>query len=758
MANLAELNVVIGAKLDEFDHGLRSASQKLDRLDKDVKNTGRSVGGFSSVVKGGIGVLAGFASIDFAAQLGGKIIDTTSQFQKLNAVLANTLGSQQKGQVAFAGLQDFASKTNFSVLELTDTFVKLTNSGFKPSTRELTSLADLANSTGKSFDMLTEAIIDAQTGEFERLKEFGIRASKEGDKVKFTFKGVETQVGFTADSIKNYITGLGNLEGVSGSTAAISETLGGKISNLGDAFDNLFNTIGGKGNGVMGGFIALLTEGVSSIEQLIAGEQEMIRRQALKELADQGENFGQTIDQVAQNYIRAGKSAEEARTLSEQWLKGEALDNVKKYQDEIDSLDKKIKQLTSQTGMVGQVTDVLGIGNLDQAKKDQEAAKGQLAKFKQQLDILNKTGEFAIKVPIKVGDSEKLQEQQKALKKIADTISDVNARLAAANSKEATFGDQFDLGAERVKILKAGIDSLLEQGLKPSSAEVQRMVGLWKEAAKWVAFANVQPLKMPALEQNATKAKEDALFSGKVLTPKVDINPLIGYQQALQLTAGQTDVLAQAAARLGVPVLQLGREFEASGMGMQQFIDKKDVLLQVNQQIGDSLRQLGATAAAGFGEMIGSMITGQQESKRAVEKLFGSIAASAAGAMISIGSTMLLAGATAPQGIALITAGGLLKGIASSLGGSGGGGSRGGSGGRAATPDAFSGIKSGLSIEADPAVKQASKDSFQASKNVFSGSENLTVTLNGRVRLEDEGGALYLYIEKQKEKFRRTSG
>jgi len=55
-------------------------------------------------------------------------------------------------------------------------------------------LGDLASSTGKSFDQLAEAVLDAQTGEFERLKEFGIKASANGDKVTFSFKEQKTTV------------------------------------------------------------------------------------------------------------------------------------------------------------------------------------------------------------------------------------------------------------------------------------------------------------------------------------------------------------------------------------------------------------------------------------------------------------------------------------------------------------------------------------------------------------------------------------
>jgi hypothetical protein len=36
---------------------------------------------------------------------------------------------------------------------------------------------------GKDMMQMIEAVADASTGEFERLKEFGIKASKQGDQV-----------------------------------------------------------------------------------------------------------------------------------------------------------------------------------------------------------------------------------------------------------------------------------------------------------------------------------------------------------------------------------------------------------------------------------------------------------------------------------------------------------------------------------------------------------------------------------------------
>jgi hypothetical protein len=209
-----------------------------------VNKSQKSVNNFSNNLKQIGGIIAGAFAVDKLLEFGSAIIDTTSEFEKFEAVLTNTLGSKSEAQKALNDITEFASKTPFSVLELTDSFVRLANQGFKPTRDEMRKLGDLASSTGKQFDQLAEAVIDAQVGEFERLKEFGIRASKQGDQVTFTFKGVEKQVDFTAQSIQDYVLSLGDIEGVSGAMASISETLGGQISNLGDSFDSLKFALG----------------------------------------------------------------------------------------------------------------------------------------------------------------------------------------------------------------------------------------------------------------------------------------------------------------------------------------------------------------------------------------------------------------------------------------------------------------------------------------------------------------------------------
>lgn len=249
MAN-PKIEVEIGAKINEFNQKFNEVNTKLDQSGKEFNK-------FEKISSSALASLGAAFSVGAVLSFGKAIIDTTAQFQKMEAVLTNTLGSNSAAKVAMDQIVDFASKTPFQVDELTGAFVKLANRGFTPTIREMTALGDLASSTGKSFDQLAEATLDAMTGEFERLKEFGIKAKVEGDNVAFTFKGVTTEVEKTDEAIQSYILSLGETEGVSGSMAAISETVGGKISNLQDNFTQLQLTLGSSSSGLIAGVLDL---------------------------------------------------------------------------------------------------------------------------------------------------------------------------------------------------------------------------------------------------------------------------------------------------------------------------------------------------------------------------------------------------------------------------------------------------------------------------------------------------------------------
>lgn len=223
---------------------------------------------FGGVLSGlGLAVGAGVAGL-FA------FISRAKEAQKEAEAIRTTLNTAFKGDTlktsgVFQALQEFAARTPFTFKEITESFTKLVNRGFEPTIEQLTLIGDLAASQGKSFDQLAEAILDAQTGEFERLKEFGIKAALNGDKVTLSFKGQKQEIANTEEAIRSAIIAYGALDGVTGSLAAQSETLKGVESNVGDAFDKLFRNLGSGTNAVIKPFQKALADVVNAFADMV---------------------------------------------------------------------------------------------------------------------------------------------------------------------------------------------------------------------------------------------------------------------------------------------------------------------------------------------------------------------------------------------------------------------------------------------------------------------------------------------------------
>ncbi len=174
----------------------------------------------SAAVAAGIGGLFSQALQDF------------QQFESFEGIFDNLFGDQAERE--FSRVEDFAANTPFELDQVVDGFLKLQNRGIQPTNEQLRQLGDLTSSQSKDLDQIVEAILDAQTGEFERLKEFGINASAQGDQVAISFRGVTEEVARTPQAIADAIFALGDLEGIAGAMAVQSETLGGRLSNLSD--------------------------------------------------------------------------------------------------------------------------------------------------------------------------------------------------------------------------------------------------------------------------------------------------------------------------------------------------------------------------------------------------------------------------------------------------------------------------------------------------------------------------------------------
>lgn len=174
------------------------------------------------------------------------IVETNKEFERLSGSLKTVTGSAKAAKEAFTLIEDFATSTPFQLDEIVDSFIRLKAMGLEPSMEALTSYGNTASAFGKNILEFVSAVTSATVGEFERLKTFGIKAKVEGERVRFIFQGVTTEVGKNAAEIENYLRSIGTIN-FGGAMAEQMNTMGGTMSNIEDTLAKVARTIGENG-------------------------------------------------------------------------------------------------------------------------------------------------------------------------------------------------------------------------------------------------------------------------------------------------------------------------------------------------------------------------------------------------------------------------------------------------------------------------------------------------------------------------------
>ena len=232
--------------MERASRAVQTNTAKMRQSMRQVERASRGVEKQIGKVRKSINVMGAAIA---AAGLGLLIRDTVrtaAEFQKLQASLKTVTGSAENANRAFGQIKNFAATTPFDLQQVTGAFIKLKALGLNPSEKALRSYGNTASAMSKSLNDFVEAVADAITGEFERLKEFGIRASTEGNKVSFTFQGVTTTIGKNAAEIEGFLQRLGEIQ-FAGAMEEQARTLGGALSNLGDSISVFQNEVGEGG-------------------------------------------------------------------------------------------------------------------------------------------------------------------------------------------------------------------------------------------------------------------------------------------------------------------------------------------------------------------------------------------------------------------------------------------------------------------------------------------------------------------------------
>lgn len=145
-------------------------AKKQGSFDKTFSAVSNSV---KSLTKTVAGVAATYVSAQALKNVSMSAMESASSLEGYRSTLNVVMKDQKKAAQMMAWAVDFANKTPFETDSIVEATVRLQSYGIDAQ-KTMTKIGDMAGVMNKDIMQAVEAVADAQTGELERLKEFGI--------------------------------------------------------------------------------------------------------------------------------------------------------------------------------------------------------------------------------------------------------------------------------------------------------------------------------------------------------------------------------------------------------------------------------------------------------------------------------------------------------------------------------------------------------------------------------------------------------
>lgn len=274
-------------------------AKKQGSFDKTFSSISKSV---KSLTKTVAGVATTYISAKLLKDTGKFALESASGLEGYRSTLNVVLKDQQKAAKMMAWAVEFANKTPFETDSVVEATVRLQSYGIEAQ-KVMTQIGDMAGVMNKDLMQAVEAVADAQTGELERLKEFGIT------KAMITAKGAELYKNQTIVNNKGQIVDQQKFNDAL--FALMEERFKGGMEIQAKSYKGLMSTI----SGVWKTGLAQMA-GISGTGEIIEGSAFDAAKEGLGWVSDKMqslsksgtfEKIGKKIGSTVQTGIKYGK-------------------------------------------------------------------------------------------------------------------------------------------------------------------------------------------------------------------------------------------------------------------------------------------------------------------------------------------------------------------------------------------------------------------------------------------------------------------
>ena len=184
MARAGTVIIRLDANTAQLIKGIKKSQKQLSSLEKMARKAKDT---FKNFATGLVGLYAVKQGIDLAKASMVSFVETASEFEQYANRMDAFTNSVAENKSELARASQFALQFNQDIAQTTQTLLTMKNYGLKDSTEQLKVYGNTAIGSGKSINQFAEAMADALTGENERLKEFGVKASKIGQQIGYAW-------------------------------------------------------------------------------------------------------------------------------------------------------------------------------------------------------------------------------------------------------------------------------------------------------------------------------------------------------------------------------------------------------------------------------------------------------------------------------------------------------------------------------------------------------------------------------------------
>ena len=309
------INTILNLR-DNLSGGLVKAAKNTKGVSKEMVSATRSVVAFKNKSVSAIGevmkktVKWGLVTTGAVAGLAAKTgFSEAMDLEGYRLQLETATKDTQKASEIMQYAIDLANKTPFEGGALVEGAAKFEAMGMSAE-KWLPLAGDMAAATNKDFDSATEALIDAQNGELERLKEFGITKAKIVEQGGKMFAGVQ---------IVNNQGQITNQKKFNEALVALmQDRFKGGMEKQASTMKGLWSTVTGVTKSALASIVGITTDGSiksGSAMDLLKGKISLLANK-LQQWQQDG-----TIDALADKFANGLGKAVDTATQAFQWAK-----------------------------------------------------------------------------------------------------------------------------------------------------------------------------------------------------------------------------------------------------------------------------------------------------------------------------------------------------------------------------------------------------------------------------------------------------